>query len=75
MKKYLSPVTTAEDGENDVPVLRYADVLLMLAEIENELSGPTAEALNYLNATVKKSRCHSFHYWPICQTKLLSVLL
>jgi hypothetical protein len=55
VKKYLSPVTTAEDGENDVPVLRYADVLLMLAEIENELSGPTAEALNYLNATVKRA--------------------
>lgn len=55
VKKYLSPVTTAEDGENDVPVLRYADVLLMLAEIENELSGPTAEALNNLNATVKRA--------------------
>ena len=30
-------------------VLRYADVLLMMAEIENELNGPTATALDYLN--------------------------
>lgn len=30
------------------PVLRYADVLLMLAEAENELNGP-ANALQYLN--------------------------
>ena len=55
IKKYLSPVTTAGDGENDVPVLRYADVMLMLAEIENELNGPNATALNYLNATVKRA--------------------
>ena len=31
------------------PVLRYADVLLMLAEAINEQSGPTGEALGYLN--------------------------
>lgn len=30
-------------------VIRYADVLLMMAEIENELNGPSAIALNYLN--------------------------
>jgi hypothetical protein len=40
--KYLSPVSVKNDGENDWPVLRYADVLLMLAEIENEISGPSA---------------------------------
>ncbi len=33
----------------NIRVLRYADVLLMLAEIENELSGPTGVALGYLN--------------------------
>lgn len=30
------------------PVMRYTDVLLMLAEAENELNGPTAEAKNAL---------------------------
>lgn len=31
------------------PILRYSDVLLMLAEAENELNGPTPEAYGYLN--------------------------
>lgn len=53
--KYLSPVSVLNDGEKDVPVLRYADVLLMLAEIENELNGPTQKAVDYLNATVKRA--------------------
>lgn len=47
--KWVSPVTTKEDGEKDIPVLRYADVLLMYAEAENELNGPTADALKCLN--------------------------
>lgn len=41
VKKFLSPVSLREDAENDFPVLRYADVLLMLAEIYNEEAGPT----------------------------------
>lgn len=32
------------------PILRYSDVLLMLAEAENELNGPTALAYECLNA-------------------------
>ena len=32
-----------------MPVLRYADVLLMLAEAINQLSGPTAEAIALVN--------------------------
>lgn len=34
VKKFLSPVTVADDGESDWPVLRYADILLMLAEAQ-----------------------------------------
>ncbi len=42
VKKFLSKVDVKNDGENDWPVIRYADVILMLAEIENEQSGPNA---------------------------------
>ncbi len=31
------------------PLLRYADVLLMAAEAENEVNGPTTKALDYIN--------------------------
>lgn len=47
--KFLSPITTEYDGENDWPVLRVGDVALLLAEWINETSGPTEEAMRYLN--------------------------
>lgn len=34
VKKFLTPVVTASDGESDWPILRYADILLMLAEAQ-----------------------------------------
>ena len=49
--KYLSEILTSKDAENDWPIIRYADVLLMLGEIENELNGPTQTAVDYLNYT------------------------
>jgi hypothetical protein len=52
--KYLSDVTTEYDAENDWPVLRFADVYLMLAEIKLELEGIDA-ALPYLNYTRERA--------------------
>lgn len=46
--KYLYPHTVAGRTDNNWPVLRYADVLLMLAEAINE-QGASAEAHDYLN--------------------------
>ncbi|MCH5214764.1 MAG: RagB/SusD family nutrient uptake outer membrane protein, partial [Muribaculaceae bacterium] len=43
------PITTQYDGDADWPVIRVADIALLLAEITNELSGPTSEAFAYLN--------------------------
>jgi hypothetical protein len=37
------------------PILRYADVLLMHAEAENEVNGATAEALASLNLVRKRA--------------------
>lgn len=37
------------------PILRYADVLLMLAEAENEVNGPTEDAYYYLNLVRKRA--------------------
>ena len=47
--KYTHPHTISGRTDDNWPILRYADVLLMLAEALNEQSGPTGEALGYLN--------------------------
>lgn len=49
IKKYDHPHTIYGRTDDDWPVLRYADVLLMLAEGINEQTGPTQEAYNDLN--------------------------
>ena len=46
VKKYLFPVTLVDDGESDWPVLRYADILLMMAEAK----GYTQESLDLINS-------------------------
>lgn len=46
--KKLKTALVVQDSGSDWVVLRYADVLLMLAEIENELNNPT-QAILYLN--------------------------
>ncbi len=46
VKKYLFPVTLVDDGESDWPVLRYADILLMMAEAQ----GYTQTSLDMINS-------------------------
>lgn len=46
--KYLS-TASQHDAGNDWIVLRYADVLLMYAEVVNEISGPTQSVVDVLN--------------------------
>jgi hypothetical protein len=50
LKKLAAPTTVITDGGSDQVVLRYADVLLMLAEVQNELNNTTdaATALNLI---------------------------
>jgi hypothetical protein len=50
-RKYLDPQAgTGGAEETDYILLRYADVLLMLAEAINELGGPTGEAYDLVDA-------------------------
>ncbi|MEJ7684547.1 MAG: RagB/SusD family nutrient uptake outer membrane protein [Segetibacter sp.] len=49
IKKYNHPHAIYGRTDDNWPVLRYSDVLLMLAEAINEQSGPTSEAYDYLN--------------------------
>lgn len=45
VKKYLNPVVISFDGESDWPILRYADILLMMAEAQ----GFTPASIGYIN--------------------------
>ena len=47
VRKFFSAVTIADDAENDWPVLRYADILLMMSEA----LGYSPEGITYLNST------------------------
>ncbi|MFC4875047.1 RagB/SusD family nutrient uptake outer membrane protein [Negadavirga shengliensis] len=49
INKYNHPHSIRGVTNDNWPVLRYADVLLMLAEAINEENGPTADAHGYLN--------------------------
>lgn len=47
---------SAFSHENDFPLLRYSEILLIKAEAENELNGPTAEALAAFNQVRARAR-------------------
>ena len=49
IKKYAHPHSIYYKTDDNWPVLRYADVLLMLAEAINEVNGPTSQAYDYIN--------------------------
>lgn len=55
VSKYNYPHTIVNRTNTNWPILRYADVLLMLAESINEQAGPTGEALGYLNQIRKRA--------------------
>lgn len=59
-KKVLNPVTTANNTDDDWPVYRYADALLMYAEVENELGKSTA-ALTALNTVHARAFGDALH--------------
>lgn len=47
--KYLHSGTYNYNTENNMPLIRLADIILYKAEILNELNGPTAEAIDLIN--------------------------
>lgn len=55
MKKWLDSSYNGTTSNRNYILLRYADVLLMMAEIENELSGP-ANAYQYVNEVLTRAR-------------------
>lgn len=55
VKKYIDPAFISNNSNRNFIYLRYADVLLMLAEAENELNGPD-NAYAWVNQVLKRAR-------------------
>lgn len=48
--KFNDPNADVATQGNDIPIIRYADILLSRAEALNEINGPTQEAIDLINA-------------------------
>lgn len=55
LKKFINPEYTASGSDANFLYLRYADILLLLAEVENEINGPEG-AYKYVNEVLKRAR-------------------
>ena len=55
VRKWLDPTYNGTTTSRNYILLRYADLLLMLAEIENELTGPD-NAYQYVNQVLERAR-------------------
>lgn len=53
--KFNDPAFISDQGNHNYIYLRYADVLLMLAETENEINGP-GNAYQYVNEVLSRAR-------------------
>lgn len=62
--KYLDPFRTSNGSNRNWIVLRYADILLLRAEIENELNGP-ALAYQYVNQVLSRARANGKAIYPL----------
>jgi hypothetical protein len=64
--KYQDTNQTCCNGDPDINIYRYSDALLMYAETENSLNGPTAVAYTYLNMVRSRAGASSI---PAGKTK------
>ena len=56
---------------NDVPVVRYADILLSRAEALNEINGPTQEAVDLINQVREKADLAPLNLSDFASTEVL----
>lgn len=56
IKKYLGPTSQNQNDENDLFLIRLAEVFLIKAEAINELEGPSIEAQNAFNKLRERAR-------------------
>jgi starch-binding outer membrane protein, SusD/RagB family len=70
-QKHMSAVGIANDGENDWPIIRYADVLLMIAEAQ----GNSVASIGLINQTRNRAKLSSLSPATITTTALFETAL
>lgn len=66
IRKWFDPSYNGTATNRNLTVFRYADLLLMLAEIQNELNGPT-NAYQYVNLVLARARNSATVVLPVGQ--------
>lgn len=69
------PNSQGANQGNDVPVIRYADILLSRAEALNEISGPTQEAIDLINLVRARAQVTPLSLGGFTQASLRDAIL
>jgi len=76
MFKYVPDVNANGNPHgNDIPVIRYADILLSRAEALNEINGPTQEVIDLINQVRTRSNVASLQLGNYTKEKLRAHIL
>ena len=70
LKYEFDPDAAGAGMGNDIPVVRYADILLARAEALNELSGPTQEAIDLINQVRSRAQVSPLSLGDFTQASL-----
>ncbi len=71
----FDPNSVGWEGGNDVPIVRFADILLSRAEALNELSGPTQESIDLINQVRARANANDFSLGGYNQESLRLAIL
>lgn len=75
LKYNFDPEQTGPNAGNDIPVVRYADILLSRAEALNELNGPTQEAVDLINEVRERAGVSSLNVGDFTKETLREQIL
>lgn len=74
-KYYPDPASLNADAGNDIPELRFADILLCRAEALNELNGPTQESIDLVNRVRERANASLFSLGSFDQQSFRDAIL
>jgi starch-binding outer membrane protein, SusD/RagB family len=75
LKYEWDPEASGSNAGNDIPVIRYADILLSRAEALNELNGPTQEAIDLINEVRERAEVSLLNVGDFTQESLREYIL